>query len=66
MGYPTKWSNSMFFFIYFKSKNLSKDGAYIGNGVIKKFNRETKIERLYAMEIQNNATWITMWVDFLC
>ena len=44
------------FFIYFKSKNPSKDGAYTNNGVIKKFNRDRKIERQYAMEIQNNAT----------
>ena len=30
--------------------------TFINNGVIKKFNGERKIERQYAMEIQNNAT----------
>ena len=30
--------------------------TFINNGVIKKFNRDRKIERQYAMEIQNNAT----------
>ena len=53
-------------YIYLKSENPSKDGANTNNGLIKKFDRERKIERQYAMEIINKATRITMWVDFIC
>ena len=53
-------------FIYLKLENQSKDEANTDNRLIKKFNRERKIERQYAMEIKNKATQITMWVDFIC
>ena len=47
-------------FIYLNSKNPSKDGANTNNGLTKKFNRERKIERQYAMKIKNKATRITV------
>ena len=47
-------------FIYLKSENQSKDGANTDNRMIKKINRERKIERQYAMKIKNKATRITV------
>ena len=38
----------------------SKDGANTDNRMIKKINRERKIERQYAMKIKNKATRITV------